>query len=67
MLGYVAANESHATRLAERMAVWVLYASGDDCYLGLRGLRTLPVRLARHQATASRWRIGLRPGLKSPG
>lgn len=24
----------------------------DDCYLGLRGMRTLPVRLARHQQTA---------------
>ncbi len=52
MLGYVAANESHATRLAETHGSMGLYASGDDCYLGLRGLRTLPVRLARHQATA---------------
>jgi cystathionine beta-lyase len=55
-----------------------LYASGDDCFLGLRGLRTLPVRLARHQETGfklARWlqarpevaRI-LHPGLESdPG
>ncbi len=28
-----------------------LYASGDDCFLALRGLRTLAVRLARHQET----------------
>jgi cystathionine beta-lyase len=26
--------------------------SADDCFLGLRGLRTLPTRLARHQASA---------------
>jgi len=26
--------------------------SGDDCFLALRGLRTLAVRLARHQASA---------------
>src|SRR5665213_641156 len=29
-----------------------LYASGDDCFLALRGLRTMAVRLARHQETA---------------
>ena len=29
-------------------------ASPDDCFLGLRGLRTLPTRLARHQASALR-------------
>jgi cystathionine beta-lyase len=27
-------------------------ASSDDCFLGLRGLRTLPTRLARHRASA---------------
>jgi cystathionine beta-lyase len=27
-------------------------ASSDDCFLGLRGLRTLPTRLARHEASA---------------
>ena len=51
MLGYVAANQSHAARLAETHGNMGLYASGDDCFLGLRGLRTLPLRLARHQAT----------------
>lgn len=58
MLGYVAANESHAARLHETHGNMGLYASGDDCYLGLRGLRTLPVRLARHQETGlalARW------------
>lgn len=52
MLGYVTANESHARRLSEYHALSGLYASGDDCFLALRGLRTLPVRLKRHQETA---------------
>ena len=36
-------------------------ASPDDCYLALRGLRTLAVRLARHEASAlkiARWLDG---------
>ncbi len=78
MLGYVAANESVAARLHETHGNLGLFASGDDCYLGLRGLRTLAVRLARHQETGlalARWlqarpeiaRI-LHPGLESdPG
>ena len=58
MLGYVAANDSHAARLHETHGNMGLYASGDDCFLALRGLRTLPVRLARHQETGlalARW------------
>jgi len=61
MLGYVSANESHAARLTETHGNMGLYASGDDCFLGLRGLRTLPVRLARHQETGlrlARWLAG---------
>jgi cystathionine beta-lyase len=63
MLGYVSTNESHAARLAETVGNMGLYASGDDCFLGLRGLRTLPTRLARHQQTAltlARW-LAARP------
>jgi cystathionine beta-lyase len=78
MLGYVSANESHAARLHELHGNMGLYASGDDCFLGLRGLRTLPVRLAQHQQTGfrlARWlqarpevaRV-MHPGLESdPG
>jgi cystathionine beta-lyase len=51
MLGTVAANDAHAQRLVQTHGNLGLYASGDDCFLGLRGLRTLPVRLARHQQT----------------
>jgi cysteine-S-conjugate beta-lyase len=58
MMGYVAANESHAARLLEFHGNSGLYVSGDDCFLALRGLRTLAVRLKRHQETAltlTRW------------
>jgi cystathionine beta-lyase len=58
MLGTVAANDSHAARLHQTHGDLGLYASGDDCFLGLRGLRTLAVRLQRHQETGlalARW------------
>jgi cystathionine beta-lyase len=61
MMGYVAANEGHAARLIEFHEKSGLYVSGDDCFLGLRGLRTLAVRLKRHQETAltlARWLKG---------
>ena len=78
MLGYVAAGERYAARLHQLHGDLGLYASGDDCFLGLRGLRTLAVRLARHQQTGltlARWLQGrpevariLHPGLESdPG
>jgi cystathionine beta-lyase len=51
MLGTVSANAEHAQRLVQTHGNLGLFASGDDCFLGLRGLRTLPVRLARHQQT----------------
>ncbi|HEY1708474.1 MAG TPA: cystathionine beta-lyase [Rhizomicrobium sp.] len=52
MLGYVCANQKMRLRLENTHADLGLYASGDDCFLGLRGLRTIAVRLARHQQTA---------------
>jgi cystathionine beta-lyase len=52
MMGYVTANESHRKRLENAHADLGLYASGDDCFLALRGLRTMAVRLARHQDNA---------------
>jgi cysteine-S-conjugate beta-lyase len=58
MLGYVSANERHAARLHQTHGDLGLYASGDDCFLGLRGLRTLAVRLKQHQETGltlARW------------
>jgi cystathionine beta-lyase len=51
-IGYVSANQAHAVRLKETHGNMGLNASGDDCFLALRGLRTLAVRLKRHQETA---------------
>jgi cystathionine beta-lyase len=58
MLGTITANESHAERLTRFHGHMGLFAGGDDTWLGLRGLRTLPTRLKRHQDTAlvlARW------------
>lgn len=58
MMGYIAANEPFASRLEDLHNNSGLYVSGDDCFLALRGLRTLAVRLKRHQETATslaRW------------
>lgn len=58
MMGYVTANDAHVTRLLNAHNALGLYASGDDCFLALRGLRTLPLRLARHQENGlklARW------------
>ena len=61
MLGYVTANESHAGRLVAAHGGMGLFAGADDIWLALRGLRTLPTRLKRHQETAlalARWLQG---------
>jgi len=58
LLGAIICNE--ATR-APMHRLWTdlgVTASSDDCFLALRGLRTLPTRLARHQQSAlaiARW------------
>ncbi|MGH8458992.1 MAG: PLP-dependent transferase, partial [Nevskiales bacterium] len=52
MLGVLTCNETTYERI-KRTAVAVGNCAGpDDVYLGLRGLRTLAVRLQRHQQTA---------------
>jgi len=61
MMGYVAANERYAARLGDFHGNTGMYVSGDDCFLALRGLRTLGIRLKRHQETAltlARWLEG---------
>jgi cystathionine beta-lyase len=58
MIGYVTTNEAHKARLSDLKFQIGLYAGGDDCFLALRGLRTMPIRLKRHQETAlklARW------------
>src|SRR3546814_907171 len=63
MLGVVVCGEAHYERLRRTAQMLGCGAAPDDVYLGLRGLRTLAVRLERHQANALRlteW-LGQRP------
>ena len=58
MMGTISTTEAYAKRLETFVHDLGLYASADDCFLALRGLRTLPVRLARHWGnglTLARW------------
>lgn len=52
VMGTVGANAAYADRLQATVHDLGLCVSGDDCFLALRGLRTLSVRLERHQKTA---------------
>jgi cystathionine beta-lyase len=58
MLGTVAANETLWPRLRPTVAELGLCVGPDDAYLSSRGLRTMGVRLARHQESGlsiARW------------
>jgi cystathionine beta-lyase len=58
MLGAVAANAATWERLRETVHLLGLCVGPDDIYLGLRGLRSLGVRLAQHERAAlevARW------------
>ncbi len=58
MLGTISANETAYPKLKETVATLGLCVGPDDIYLALRGLRTLAVRLERHQKSAleiARW------------
>jgi cysteine-S-conjugate beta-lyase len=52
LLGIIVASEATFPALHRLWTDMGLAASSDDCYLGLRGLRTLAVRLAHQQASA---------------
>jgi cystathionine beta-lyase len=54
MMGTVSCAEPLYEPLRKGMYDLGSYASPDDCYQALRGLRTLSVRLERHQANALR-------------
>jgi cystathionine beta-lyase len=61
MLGTVSANAAFWPKLKETVATFGLCVGPDDIYLALRGLRTLAVRLDRHQQSAlaiARWLEG---------
>lgn len=52
LLGAVTVNEKWASHFADYYKVMENFASPQDCYLALRGLRTLPVRLRQHENSA---------------
>ncbi len=54
MLGVIATREEHYEKLRRTSQHMGCAAAPDDLYLGLRGLRTLAVRLERHQQNALR-------------
>ena len=58
MLGTVSANRATWPRLRETVETMGLCVCPDDMFLGLRGLRTMGVRLAQHYASGlkvARW------------
>jgi cystathionine beta-lyase len=58
MLGTVSANAATLTDLKQTVRLTGLHEAPDDTYLGLRGLRTLGVRLDRHYESGvavARW------------
>ena len=58
MLGVIVCKEPHYDALWASFRLWGQHAAPDDCYLGLRGFRTMAVRLKQHQASATevaRW------------
>ena len=52
MLGTVVCNQATWPQFKETFETMGLFAGPDDMYLGLRGLRTLDVRLRRHMQSA---------------
>jgi cystathionine beta-lyase len=63
MLGTITTTDEAFLPVRRSVALLGCCSSPDDCYLGLRGLRTLSVRLARHQETGlriARW-LAARP------
>ena len=78
MLGSITANERASPQLTEQAHLLGIGVGTEECYLGLRGIRTIDVRLERHMRSGleiARWleqrpevaRV-LHPGLEShPG
>ena len=78
LLGLTSANEAYAKRLRDTFSSFAMCAGPEDVFLGLRGLRTMALRLREHERQAfemARWFEGrpevlrvLHPGLASdPG
>jgi cysteine-S-conjugate beta-lyase len=54
LIGTVTAQQSSWPALSDAIHQYGLTTSPDDCWLALRGLRTLAARLARHRENAER-------------
>jgi cystathionine beta-lyase len=54
MMGLVVTNEKYWPTVRRAVADYGYSVSPDDCYLALRGLRTIGVRMARQQESALR-------------
>ncbi len=52
MMGSITATSSHWERLSRSASAFGQYVSPDDAFLAARGLRTLSVRLGRHEENA---------------
>ncbi len=52
LLGAVTVNEKWAGKFADYYKTLELFASPQDCYLALRGMKTLAVRLRQHEKSA---------------
>ena len=58
MMGSITTTDAHWTRVRQQAADLGAPSGPDDAYLALRGLRSIKVRLARHQETGlklARW------------
>lgn len=67
MMGTATANEKHWPTLREHSYLLGQCASPDDCYMALRGLRTLSVRIKQHEQSAltvANW-LKAHPAVKS--
>ncbi|MET1027166.1 MAG: cystathionine beta-lyase [Dongiaceae bacterium] len=54
MMGIITMKETHYKQIKTHVHGMGFAVSPDDCYLALRGLRTLSARLSQHQQTALR-------------
>ncbi|HKU71636.1 MAG TPA: cystathionine beta-lyase [Burkholderiales bacterium] len=54
MMGIIVANEKHWRTVRKAVADYAYSASPDDCYLALRGMRTLGIRLEHQMKSAIR-------------
>ena len=52
LLGSATVREEYAEEFQKFYREMEVFASPEDCYLALRGLRTLPVRLKQHEKSA---------------